>query len=216
MENRLVPRTEGEDKSGFYDRQLYQQYHNGENPMQTVDRNPASPSERFKDHPGDPRDRRNQEVIHTAGSIDNSDLATPINSSALIKAYINNLPAYRKGLTAFRRGLEVGMAHGYWLIGPFAKLGPLRDTDMANLAGLFSTVGLLIISTLAISLYANSNPPPQPVTNVTTDRNVPDAFTSPEGWNEYAGGFLIGGIGGAGLAYFLLANIEAFSHLINR
>lgn len=151
-----------------------------------------------------PRDPRNQEVVYPAFDDPQiGNLETPINSSPLVKAYINNLPAYRKGHTAIRRGLEVGMAHGYWLIGPFAKLGPLRDTDIANLAGLLSTVGLIIISTLAISLYAASNPP-KPTVSVTTP-NPPDAFNSAEGWNEYGSGFLIGGIGGALFAYALLA-----------
>ena len=102
-----------------------------------------------------------------------------------------------------RRGLEVGMAHGYWLIGPFSKLGPLRDSDIPNLAGLLSTVGLIVISTIAISLYANSNPPT--VTGTIAAPKVPDSFQTPEGWNEYGSGFLIGGIGGALVAYALLA-----------
>ncbi|HEY9301203.1 MAG TPA: photosystem I reaction center subunit XI [Phormidium sp.] len=131
------------------------------------------------------------------------NLETPINASAFTRAYINNLPAYRQGLSPIRRGLEVGMAHGYWLIGPFAKLGPLRDSDIANLAGLISTVGLLAISTIAISLYASSNPP-NPTVSVTTPR-PPEVYNSSEGWNEYGSGFLIGGIGGALLAYALLA-----------
>lgn len=151
-----------------------------------------------------PRDPRNREVVYPA--FDNpqiGNLETPINASDFSRAFINNLPAYRQGLSSMRRGLEVGMAHGYWLIGPFTKLGPLRDTDIANLAGLLSTIGLIVISTIAISLYATSNPP-MPAVSVTASR-VPDSFKSPEGWNEYGSGFLIGGIGGALLAYALLA-----------
>lgn len=158
----------------------------------------------------DPRDPRNREVVFPAYDIQNGNLATPINASPLVKAYINNLPAYRAGLSPLRRGLEVGMAHGYWILGPFAKLGPLRDTDIANLAGLLSTVGLIVISTLSISLYANTNPP-QPTTTITTP-NPPDAFKSEQGWDEYAGGFLIGGVGGAAFAYFLLTNISLFKN----
>ncbi len=158
----------------------------------------------------DPRDPRNREVVFPAYDIQNGNLATPINASPLVKAYINNLPAYRAGLSPLRRGLEVGMAHGYWILGPFAKLGPLRDTDIANLAGLLSTIGLIVISTLSISLYANTNPP-QPTTTITTP-NPPDAFKSEHGWSEYAGGFLIGGVGGAAFAYFLLTNISLFKN----
>ena len=103
-----------------------------------------------------------------------------------------------------RRGLEVGMAHGYWLFGPFAKLGPLRDTDNANLAGLLATFSFVVILTGTLSLYGNSNPP-QPVATVTVP-NPPDSFKTKEGWNNYASGFLIGGLSGAVVAYFLTTN----------
>jgi photosystem I subunit 11 len=164
-----------------------------------------------KDKPGDPR---NQEVVHAAGDPLNGNLATPINASGFTLAYINSLPAYRKGLTPLRRGLEVGLAHGYWLLGPFAKLGPLRDTEIANLAGLLSTVGLVIISTLSISLYASSNPP-NPTATLTTPQ-PPSELNTSEGWNDYASGFLIGGVGGAALAYFILINLAVFANLMNR
>nr|WP_242057042.1 photosystem I reaction center subunit XI [Planktothrix sp. FACHB-1355] len=68
---------------------------------------------------------------------------------------------------------------------------------------MLSTIGLIVISTIAISLYATSNPP-MPAVSVTASR-VPDSFKSPEGWNEYGSGFPICGIGGALLAYALLA-----------
>jgi photosystem I subunit 11 len=160
-----------------------------------------------------PSDIRNREVVHIAGDPQNGNLATPINASGFTKAFINNLPAYRKGLSPFRRGLEVGMAHGYWLIGPFAKLGPLRDTDVANLAGLMSTVGLIVILTISLSLYASSNPP-EPTQTITTP--APDAaLKTQEGWNEYGSGFLIGGIGGAAFAYLLISNVEILQNLFN-
>lgn len=153
-----------------------------------------------------PGDIRNREVVHEAGDPQIGNLATPINASGFTHAFINNLPAYRKGLSSFRRGLEVGMAHGYFLIGPFAKLGPLRDSDVANVAGLLSTVGLLVILTIALSLYASSNPP-KPVATITNPAPS-ESLNDQEGWNEFASGFLIGGIGGAGFAYLLISNLE--------
>lgn len=162
-----------------------------------------------KNRPSDPR---NREVVHAAGDPQNGNLATPINDSGIVKAFINNLPAYRQGLAPFRRGLEIGMAHGYWLIGPFAKLGPLRDTDVANLAGLMASVGLIVILTAALSIYAGSLPP-APTDTVAVERK-PQMFDSAEGWNEFAGGFLIGGVGGAGFAYFVLANISLIKGLM--
>lgn len=153
-----------------------------------------------------PSDVRNQQVVFAAGGNPQiGNLETPINSSPLIKWFIGNLPAYRPDLTPFRRGLEVGMAHGYLLFGPFSKLGPLRNASSANLSGLLSTVGLVVILTACLSMYANSNPS-KPVAIVTVP-NPPSAFNGTEGWNNFASAFLIGGIGGAITAYFLTINL---------
>ena len=165
-----------------------------------------------KDRPSDPR---NQEVVFPAGGDpQRGNMETPINTSRFTRWFINILPAYRQGITPLRRGLEVGIAHGYWLIGPFVKLGPLRDTDVANIAGLLSTLGMVAISALAIELYANSNPP-QPIATVTTP-NPPSAFKTVEGWNSYVPGFLLGGLGGAVLAYFVLSNIEVIQSITSK
>ncbi len=159
-----------------------------------------------------PSDPRNREVVFPEWrDPQRGNLETPINSSPLVKWYINNLPAYRAGLTPFRRGIEVGMAHGYWLFGPFAKLGPLRNTGNANLAGLLATLGFVTILTACLSLYANSNPP-QPIATVTVP-NPPDAFKSKEGWNNFGSAFLIGGIGGAIFAYLLTSNLGVIQSL---
>ena len=83
------------------------------------------------------------------------NLATPLNASAFSKAFIRNLPAYRAGLSPNRRGLEVGMAHGYFLYGPLALLGPLRDSDVASLAGVVATIGLVMVLTIAMSLHGS-------------------------------------------------------------
>lgn len=165
---------------------------------------------RSKDRPSDPR---NREVVFPAGrNPQRGNLETPVNNSPLVRWYINALPAYRQGITPLRRGLEIGLAHGYWLIGPFARLGPLRDTDVANIAGLLSTISMVGILTFAISMYGNSNPP-QPHVTATTP-NPPDAFRSSEGWNTFASGFLIGGVGGAVFAYFVLNNIAVIQRLL--
>ncbi|MGH7998299.1 MAG: photosystem I reaction center subunit XI [Brasilonema sp.] len=159
-----------------------------------------------------PSDPRNREVVFPEWrDSQRGNLETPVNSSPLTKWFISNLPAYRPGLTPFRRGLEVGMAHGYWIFGPFSKLGPLRDTANANLAGLLGTLGLIILLTGALSLYAGTNPP-QPNVTVTTP-NPPDAFKSSEGWNGFASAFLIGGIGGAIVAYLLVGNLTLIQGL---
>lgn len=160
-----------------------------------------------------PSDPRNREVVFPAFRDPQlGNLETPINASPLVKWFINNLPAYRPGLSPARRGLEVGMAHGYLLFGPFAKLGPLRDTANANLAGLLGAIGLVVLLTACLSLYSNSNPP-KALSSVTVPNPPIDAFNSKESWNNFASSFLIGGIGGAIVAYFLTSNLGVIQGL---
>jgi photosystem I subunit XI len=134
------------------------------------------------------------DVIKAPGDPQIGNLATPINSSALTKALIQNLPAYRVGLKPFRRALEIGMAHGYLLYGPFAKLGPLRNTETGGLAGILGAVGLVVILTMCLSLYAGSKPD-APLNSLAA--SAPSDLSGAEAWKEFSGGFLIGGIGGA-------------------
>ena len=138
-----------------------------------------------------------------------SNLATPINSSGIIQAFISNLPAYRAGLSPQRRGLEVGMAHGYFLLGPFTLLGPLRHTDQAYLAGLLSTIGLVVILSACLAIYAAVSPPP-PLPSVAAPK-PPANFERGKGWGDFTSAFLVGGIGGAAFAYVLVANIPVLS-----
>ena len=164
-----------------------------------------------KDLSSDPRNR--EAILAAGGDPQIGNLETPINSSPLVKWFISNLPAYRPSLTPFRRGLEVGMAHGYFIYGPFLVLGPLRNGTNSNLAGLLEAIGLVIILTGALSLYANSSPG-KPLSNVTINNLPVDAFNSKENWNNFASAFLIGGIGGAITAFFIYSNLELIKSLI--
>jgi photosystem I subunit 11 len=134
------------------------------------------------------------------------NLETPINASGFTKAFIGNLPAYRQGLSPQRRGLEIGMAHGYFLFGPFTYLGPLRDSDIPGLAGLLSAAGLIVILTACLSIYSGAGVN-KTVTQTTTPFTPPASLETEEGWSEFAGSFLIGGIGGATFAYLLWTNL---------
>ena len=145
------------------------------------------------------------DLIKPAGDPQIGNLETPINSSPFTKALISNLPAYRTGLSPQRRGLEIGMAHGYLLYGPFALLGPLRDSDVPALAGLLAAAALVVILTACLSIYSGAG-----VSKAVSSATVPappDALGSDEGWSEFAGSFLVGGIGGATFAYLLVANM---------
>jgi photosystem I subunit 11 len=131
-------------------------------------------------------------------------LSTPITSSAPTKAFLGNLPAYRPGLSPLLRGLEVGMAHGYFLVGPFEKLGPLRNSPVALLVGFLSAIGLIIILSIGLTIYGNVSF--QKSSNFYERFSNKDLQTS-EGWTQFRSGFLVGAFGGAGVAYLILSNI---------
>merc|ERR1712182_26856 len=56
-------------------------------------------------------------------------LETPVTSAPIVANYLSSLPAYRTGVEPLLRGVEVGLAHGFFLPGPFIKLGPLRAVE---------------------------------------------------------------------------------------
>jgi len=148
-----------------------------------------------------------------AGDPQIGNLETPLNSSGLSQALISNLPAYRKGLSAQRRGLEIGMAHGYLLYGPFALLGPLRDSDVPAVAGLIGAIGLVLILTICLSIYGGASVSTA-VSQNTLPYKPPMALSTDEGWSEFAGSFLVGGIGGAIFAFGLTAYLPVLSGLV--
>ncbi|NER01699.1 MAG: photosystem I reaction center protein subunit XI [Okeania sp. SIO3C4] len=128
-------------------------------------------------------------------------LSTPISDSDFTRTFIGNLPIYRQGLSPILRGLEVGMAHGYFIVGPWTKLGPLRDSPTANLGGLISAIALILIATICLSAYGI----------VSFQGDSPegaDPLKTSEGWSQFTGGFFIGAMGGAVVAFFLIENFE--------
>jgi photosystem I subunit XI len=169
--------------------------------------------DRIEQSGNSPSDPRNREVVHPVADVQYGDLLTPINSSPFVKAIMSNLSAYRSGLSPLRRGIEVGVTHGYWLVCPFAKFNPLRYTSVGTFGSLLSTIGLVLISTVLIVLYAASNPP-VPIAATATPK-PPDAFSSQKGWNEYASGFFIGGVLGAIAAFLILANFDVFKNFLS-
>ena len=126
------------------------------------------------------------------------NLATPISTSSFTRSFLSNLPAYRVGLSPLLRGLEIGMAHGYFLVGPFYKLGPLRASDVALLSGLFSSIGLIIIRSACLAIYG--------VVSFEETENK-DVLQSSQGWRQFTSGWLVGSIGGAIFAYTLISNL---------
>jgi len=130
-------------------------------------------------------------------------LATPITSSAVTRAILQNLPAYRFGLTPLLRGLEIGLAHGYFLMGPFVNLGPLRNSEIGLLAGFLSTIGLILILTLGLTIYGVA-------TFESTSSESETDLQTKNAWNQFKGGFFVGACGSAGFAFICLSSIPTF------
>ena len=145
-----------------------------------------------------------------------ANLSTPINDSTLAKAFINNLPAYRKGLTPFMRGLEIGMAHGYFLVGPEVVVGPLRETAHgANLSGLITAIFITVSACLGISIFALTTFQGNPRGAYNSYCKDPlRPLRTHEEWNQLNGGRFIGSMGGAVFAYVLLENFDALDAML--
>lgn len=134
---------------------------------------------------------------------------TPITSSPLIAWYLSNLPAYRTAVSPLLRGIEVGLAHGFFLVGPFAKTGPLRNTEVAGTAGAFGAAGLVVILSVALTIYGIATfkegaPSLAPSLTLSGRKKEADKLQTSQGWASFAGGFFFGGLSGVGWAYFLL------------
>ena len=134
-------------------------------------------------------------------------LATPITSSAVTRAILRNLPAYRFGLTPLLRGLEIGLAHGYFLMGPFVNLGPLRNSEIGLLAGFPSTIGLILILTLGLTIYGVATFGQDTTQTATAETEL----QTRKGWDQFKGGFFVGACGSAGFAFICLLSIPTFT-----
>lgn len=142
-------------------------------------------------------------------------LATPISASDFTKAYLENLPIYRKGLSPLVRGLEIGLAHGYFLIGPQIVFGPLRDYgEAANLGGLYTALVLVLLGTIGLSLYGLVSFKQDDTSYPSANPMTPEALRNSEGWSQYTAGFFIGGMGGVFLAYFILENFNGLDAIL--
>ncbi len=133
-------------------------------------------------------------------------LATPITSSSVTRAILQNLPAYRLGLTPLLRGLEIGLAHGYFLMGPFVTLGPLRNSEIALLSGFLSTIGLIVILTLGLTIYGVAA-----FGQGQTKSSSKNDLQTKRAWDQFKGGFFVGACGSAGFAFICLSSIPNFS-----
>lgn len=150
-----------------------------------------------------PADRTFDVVAPFQGDPFVGHLSTPITTSNLTKTYLSLLPAYKSGLSPLLRGINIGFVHGYFLLGPFTKLGPLRDSQVANFVGFVSTISLIVIMTACLLMYGYVTFSQSKKSNEGENKSVID-FLTPIGWRQFSSGFILGGFGGAGIAYLIL------------
>jgi len=134
---------------------------------------------------------------------------TPVTSSPTVAWFLSNLPAYRTSISPLLRGVEVGLAHGFLLVGPFVKAGPLRNTELAGIAGTFSAGGVVAILSVCLTIYGITSfkegaPSIAPTLTLTGREKEPDKLQTADGWAGFSGGFFFGGLSGVAFAYFLL------------
>jgi photosystem I subunit XI len=141
-------------------------------------------------------------------------LETPVTSSPDVANFLSNLPAYRTGVAPLLRGVEVGLAHGFFVTGPFIKLGPLRSTDAAELAGCLSGAGLVLILTACLSIYGATAFQRDDVVGLKTLSGraiAKDPLQSTEGWASFTSGWLVGGLSGVAWSYVLTVYMSLYN-----
>jgi photosystem I subunit 11 len=142
------------------------------------------------------------------GDIFVGHLSTPITTSNLTRSYLSLLPAYKAGLSPLLRGINIGYVHGYFLLGPFVKLGPLRDSQVANFVGFVSTISLLIILTTCLLIYGFVSFSDSKTEESSDKKELVD-FLNSKGWSQFTSGFIVGGFGGTSIAYILLKLVSS-------
>merc|ERR1712196_39594 len=132
-------------------------------------------------------------------------LETPVTSAPLVANYLSNLPAYRTGVSPLLRGVEIGLAHGFFLPGPFIKLGPLRAVEgTAEIAGCISAAALVVILASALSIYGAASFQRKEVIGIKTlsGREIErDELQTSAGWEDFTSGWVVGGLSGVAYCY---------------
>lgn len=124
-------------------------------------------------------------------------LSTPITTSRITKTYLSLLPAYQQNMSSLLRGINIGFVHGYFLLGPFVDLGPLRNSSVAAFIGFVSASSLLIILTTGLVIYGW-------VSFSKSKKNSKREWFTAKKWRQFTSGFIVGGLSGVSLAYLLL------------
>jgi len=120
---------------------------------------------------------------------------TPVTDGLFARQFLKSMAFYRDGLKPWQRGIEIGMAHGYFLIGPFTSLGPLRNTPEAATVGLLCGAAVVGIVSVGGLIFGTTIKP----TLFDKPGDKPAA-----GFQEMINWHAVGGLGGAGFAHALI------------
>jgi hypothetical protein len=91
-------------------------------------------------------------------------------------------------------------------MGPFVKLGPLRDSEIGLLAGFLSTIGLIVILTIGLTIYGVAS-----FGQEKSDSANDNDLQTKKAWDQFKGGFFVGACGSAGFAFICLSSIPTFT-----
>jgi len=141
-------------------------------------------------------------------------LETPVTSAPVVAGFLSNLPAYRTGVSPVLRGTEIGLAHGFLLVGPFIKLGPLRDTAAADVSGCLSGAGLVVILAACLSIYGSvsfQTEVPTSTKTLTGRAIEADSLQTADGWAGFTSGWTVGGLSGVAWAYICTQILPFYS-----
>merc|ERR1719454_2712282 len=142
-------------------------------------------------------------------------LETPVTSASIVVNYLSNLPAYRTGVAPLQRGVEIGLAHGFFLPGPFIKLGPLRSVEgTAEVAGCMAAAGLVIILASCLSIYGASSFQKKDIVGIKTlsGREIArDELQTSGGWENFTSGWVFGGLSGVLYCYLCTQSFPYYS-----
>merc|ERR1712032_670917 len=142
----------------------------------------------------------------------NADITTSFPTTQVyLNKYLTKLPIYRQGSLPLTAGVEIGLAHGFFLPGPFVKLGPLRnDAGGSVLAGSIAAAAIIIILSVCLTIYGiASYSRPRPYSSLVLpakSATEPSTLFSSRGWDSFSSGWLLGGFSGV-LYFYLLSSI---------
>jgi photosystem I subunit 11 len=143
-------------------------------------------------------------------------LETPVTSAPIVAKYLSNLPAYRTGVSVVTRGVEIGLVHGFFLPGPFIRLGPLRELPQADALGCTAAAGLVVILTACLTIYGlatyqSDRLEPKVGVKTLSGRSIEkDPLYSADGWAGFTSGFAVGGLSGVLWCYILTQTLPFY------